>query len=248
MSNGGSGTDVVSKADRAVSEPSNRALSYGQKAAGQKVAKAPPVQRKASGTVAQARESWQRMYGQDPVLSKVTIQGMADAPSKFVRDQGKSKNPMWAAWTNSPTDVYVHNIIYDPQTTDAVFPVDLILMHESFHVVQFHTAGGKPPATFEAMLQYEWKAYGLSSVFARLWDLANPLAEDAPAEDAAFRATLIENSEKTAEQLSNELDKVASITDAAKREAECMNFLVLTKSMPLDASKLASPEPLYEPS
>ena len=182
------------------------------------------------------------MFGEHPLLSKVTLHDMADAPSKYVSDQGKSKHPIWGAWTNSSTDVYIHNVIYNPEEVEAEFGLDLTLMHESYHVIQFELAGA-PPATFEAMLQYEWKAYGLTSVSARLWALAKP-----DVEDAAVRAQWVESTDGMAETVSAVLDRIALETDAAKREAECMNFLILKGAMPLAAQKLTSPQPLYEPS
>jgi hypothetical protein len=240
MSNGGSGTDVVSTADRAVSEPANRALSYGQKAAGKKGAQAPSARSKESGSVVQARESWQRLYGGDPILSKVTIRDMASAPSRFVRSQGRSADSLWAAWTNSATDIYVHKSVYDPEAQEAEFVVEYVLMHESYHLGQFQ-AGGGPPATFESMLRYETDAYALTTVFLRFWDLATW-----PAENATVRAQYIDANDKQAELFSTTLDRITLISDAAMRETECKKFFVLNGYMPRLTLKLESPQPFYD--
>lgn len=144
-----------------------RILAYGQKAVrqGNKATrppgkKAPPAARPAAtpAHVRLARKVWKAHFAQAKYGSTVAIDDFSKAP-----DKGVASSTAFAAWTNSGTQVFVRNV----PGADATFWA-AALFHEHLHVVQFMDEGrGKPPSTYETMMEYERDAYSDSATWAK---------------------------------------------------------------------------------
>jgi hypothetical protein len=187
MSDGSGGTDVVTGADRAVDEPADRALGYGRRAADQgvRVAEAPPAKKtpKAPPTkpahvlAAEAeRDRLAPFLLNSTLKKKVRIYDLARFRVKAVADFAVVQGQL-AAWTNSSTEIFVVPNLDAPANYGVLRAA---LYHEFLHVDQFHAAGGRPPAKYRTMFEYELDAYKKSADWLR-----NPTDGEAPNEAIA---------------------------------------------------------------
>lgn len=140
-----------------------RVIAYGQRAVGQgtRVAQVPA---KKGGTAAppvpahveRARNLWAAHFAHLPGRKNVVIHDIGRAPSP------KIATSSFDAWTNSPTEIYVH---VDAAASHATLLA--VLHHEDVHVGQFLAHGSRPPADHAAMMTFECAAYGASAIWSK---------------------------------------------------------------------------------
>lgn len=104
------------------------------------------------------------------VLGKVRILDLADHPSQAVRTI-----PNLSAWTNSADSIYVSA---RGGCNEDFW--ELVLDHESIHIVQYQQRGGRPPTKYAEMMRYECDAYSQSADVAK--------REELPEAEKEFRA------------------------------------------------------------
>lgn len=166
MSNG---TDVVSAGNRAVNQPANKALAYGNRATRPvtRVAQAPKrksrPRAKVAPHVALARQECANL----PDTITMTLNGKKvtrslKALKRSVKiadlaDYAKVRADVvkvgFAAWTSSGSCIWVSSTVTDADAMRAV------IYHEMLHIVQFRAHGGAPPGSHAEMVRYECDAY-----------------------------------------------------------------------------------------
>jgi hypothetical protein len=238
MSNGDGDTDVVSAGDRAVTEPATRATGYGDRAtgAGARVAEAPKKKKapppKTPSHVAKAEAAFKKLFPND---KQVKIMDFDQAPSRFVRRDGKRQSPgieggaIWGAWTNSGTEFFVS---VNARHFSAKH-LENLLRHEYTHIEQFRSKGR--PKTYEQGADYELEAY--QKDYARAQALPDTHAD---------KKTLLAAAKKGMEELQNEIITPAKkLADPGAREAFILDKMKEKGFLPSDAP--ATPDALYEP-
>lgn len=149
MSDGDTPTDVITVGDRAVNEPADRALGYGKQAVdpGKTKTTKPPAKKPKPTPLELAQQALDAYAQGEPKYKGVRLHAWSSVPNPLIRAFN------FGAWTNSPTDIYV-----GPGVTNAQLAEETI-HHELQHIDQFVDNGGKVPASYEAMVEYEYGAY-----------------------------------------------------------------------------------------
>lgn len=166
MSNG---ADVVDAGNRAVTQPANKALGYGDKATGQatRVAQAPRRKKRPRAKVPPHVVLAQQECANLPDTITMTLGGKKvtrslKALKRSVRvadlaDYAKVSPAVvkvgFAAWTSSGSCIWVSNTVTDADAMRAV------MYHEMLHIVQFRANGGAPPSSHGEMVRFECDAY-----------------------------------------------------------------------------------------
>jgi hypothetical protein len=154
--------------------------------------------------VQRARTAFRRLFPLHPLMRRIVIRDIGAAPSRAVRSFG------YAAWTNSPNDIYVSRDI-DPRI------LDLILLHEAVHIRQFSAAGR--PRDYITMMRYECEAYRDS-------------VADQPRTNSAV-SEFIGLSIQAAVDICTEVLKVVTRTsDPARQERLFRDFLIDAEMLP----------------
>jgi hypothetical protein len=146
VSNGDTQTDVLDAGDKAVTQPADRALGYGNDAVAQgKTPSKPPAKKPKPPTWFElAKQALATLAKDDSKLANVELRPWAELKNKIV------KNGPWDAWTNSDTVIYVRP---KPRGRRANSTVAFIMIyHETRHILDFR-ANGLPQSYFEG-----WKA------------------------------------------------------------------------------------------
>jgi hypothetical protein len=171
VSNEEGGTDVVTAGDRVVTQPADRALGYGKRAAthGARVAQAPskkpPTKAKPPHVRAAERERDRLapFLPNSALKKKVRMYDLAKFSVPEIADFGTSGGI--AAWTNSSSEIFVIAGLELPANYPALRAA---MYHEFLHVDQFSAKGqGKPPSTYLTMIKYEVDAYQNSANWLR---------------------------------------------------------------------------------
>jgi hypothetical protein len=171
-----------------------------------------------------------------PKEKKVKVQGFKDAPSKFIKKDGTREVPtgeegqknaaIWAAWTNSGTEIFV-NEIYEGLVSDEA--LTQALRHEYNHILQFRSKGA--PKTYRAMIGYEQEAYSADLSRAERLPTGSPGRQD-----------LINEATTNLGRI-NEFIGLIDSQPADKRESYTRGEMIKRTLLPLDAP--ATPDPLY---
>lgn len=100
--------------------------------------------------VKRAQDLWNKLFGADKSVGRVTIFDYGSVPSDAVRELG------YDAWTNSATKVYVADIAQTDRARRDM-ALETTLRHEAVHVRQFKNRGR--PDTYAKVMAYELEAY-----------------------------------------------------------------------------------------
>jgi hypothetical protein len=165
----------------------------------------------------------------DDILKNKVYPNDSDIAKVVVSDLTKSAHPKqysggYAAWTNSPTAIFVR----DPATlpggkTPAERAANLVVaaFHEGVHIHQFVGVGaGKPPQSYAEMMKYEMQAYDDTSTW-----LSTPQAASL-IPNQKIRDARAKQQEDSARDINNEIDKRRN-DPPAKQEAAFKAFLRL---------------------
>lgn len=157
--------------------------------------------------VTAARALWPKLFKDLPKVVIRDLEGCAPS-AKVARSD-------FAAWTNSPTAVYV-----SPSANAGPEALAATLYHESLHVRQFMKARGKPPADHATMMRYEVEAYTDSAA----WADARP---------GKVNDQIAEQLRCTAGMLSEAVALITMATkDLVERNRRYQQFLVTTGLLP----------------
>jgi hypothetical protein len=128
---------------------------------------------------AQARLA--QLFPKDPTIGKVVIRDYAGANKEL-------QTIDYGAWTESATEIYLRDPSTVPLTKQkrsknvAAMVLTYVLKHEAVHVRQF-TKDGKPPPTWQRMLEYEKEAYESDRAWLRTKEGESLVPEEAVRDD-----------------------------------------------------------------
>ena len=144
MSNGDTQTDVVGAGDRAVTQPADRALGYGDTAVaqGKKPSKPPATKPPPLTRLQLAEQALVTLAKGDSRLANVRVHDWTAVPNQVVR----ANEPKWSAWTNSKDDIYINP---NAEFNSAV-GADVTMFHETRHALDF--VNGVPSSYHVGML------------------------------------------------------------------------------------------------
>ena len=245
MSNGETQTDVVGAGDKAVTQPAERALGYGDTAVAQGKAPAkPPAQqpKKAATFHDFASDALNELAKAESSFTSVQILPYEQLQNKIV------KNGPWDAWTNSGTVIYLRKKpLVRPANAAWAY---IIIYHETRHILDFNRLG--TPKTYIDGLRSETKAQ--DETFNHLTTrLANPKALTQE-QIQAFKADTTPTQATSIQDLKDVLSDADTDADKTRAEWGVITHLIDVEYLPASlidrpGKKILTHAPdLYKPS
>jgi hypothetical protein len=228
VSNGETQTDVVGAGDKAVTQPAERALGYGDTAVAQGKAPAkPPAQqpKKAATFHDFAVDALKDLAIAESSLTSVQILPWDQLQNKIV------KNGPWDAWTNSGTVIYLRKKpLVRPANAGWAY---IIIYHETRHILDFNRLG--TPKTYIDGLRSETKAQ--DETFNHLTTrLANPKALTpkalTPEQIQAFKADTTPGQAKSIQELKDVLSDADADADKTRAEWGVITHFIDVEYLP----------------
>ena len=173
------------------------------------------------------------LFPKDPTIAKVVIKDYTGANKEL-------QTIDYGAWTQSKSEIYLRDPSIDRGTGQPrpakLVPMILtyVLRHEAVHVGQFAT-DGKPPGTWQLMLEYEKDAYKKDFDWLRSSDGQKQVS------DQKLNEELEEKADGLVIRIGKLLDETAGKPD---RENELYKGMIAGKLIPAGAKK--DPGELYK--
>jgi hypothetical protein len=177
------------------------------------------------------------LFPKDPTIAKVVIKDYTGANKEL-------QSIDYGAWTQSKSEIYLRDPSIDRKTGQArpakLVPMILtyVLRHEAVHIGQF-AKDGKPPATWQLMLEYEKDAYDRDKTWLRSSEGQQQVSDQDLNEELEVEADSIVIT------ISNLLDATKKLS-GVPREDELYKLLLASKKQLIPSGAKRDPRELYK--